>query len=153
MLVSITADLGSIGVVPDCFGEAYINQHIALTRFSNPALVFFYAWYLKSENGRNSLLKNQRGGTKIGLGLDDVRDALVPLVSDDVAFIIVAAIESRLSVCDKIESIVDESLAKADALRQSILKKAFAGQLVPQDPNDEPAAVLLERIRKIKVIK
>jgi len=75
----------------------------------------------------------------------------VPSLSEQTA--IVAAIESRLSVCDKIESIVDESLAKAEALRQSILKKAFTGQLVPQDPNDEPAAILLERIRKIKVIK
>jgi type I restriction enzyme S subunit len=48
---------------------------------------------------------------------------------------------------------VDESLAKTEALRQSILKKAFAGQLVPQDPDDEPADVLLERIRKLKVVK
>ena len=45
------------------------------------------------------------------------------------------------------EQTIEESLQKAEALRQSILKKAFEGRLVPQDPNDEPAEKLLERIR------
>ena len=60
---------------------------------------------------------------------------------------IVQAIESRLSVCDKIEESITQSLQQAEALRQSILKKAFEGKLVPQDPNDEPAGVLLARIQ------
>ena len=60
---------------------------------------------------------------------------------------IVAEIESRLSICDKIEETIQTSLKQAEILRQSILKKAFSGQLVPQNPNDEPASLLLEKIQ------
>lgn len=63
---------------------------------------------------------------------------------------IVSEIESRLSVCDKIEEIITTSLKQTEALRQSILKKAFEGKLVPQDPNDEPARALLARIKAEK---
>jgi type I restriction enzyme S subunit len=68
---------------------------------------------------------------------------------------IVQEIESRLSVCDKMEESIAESLEKAEALRQSILKKAFEGKLLTetelqacrQQPDWEPAAKLLERIK------
>lgn len=63
---------------------------------------------------------------------------------------IVLEVESRISVCEKIESTIESSLQQAEALRLSIIKKAFEGKLVPQDPNDEPAEKLLERIRATK---
>jgi type I restriction enzyme S subunit len=77
-----------------------------------------------------------------------------PLCSKQEQQAIVSAIESRLSVCDKLEQTVDQTLALSASLRQSILKKAFEGRLVPQDPNDEPAEKLLERIKaeKAKVL-
>jgi len=62
---------------------------------------------------------------------------------------IVEEIESRFSVADKIEEEIDRNLKKTEQLRQSILKKAFEGKLVPQDPNDPPASVLLEQIKKV----
>jgi len=56
-------------------------------------------------------------------------------------------VDAQFSEIDALEADIDLNLQKAEALRQSILKKAFAGELVPQDPADEPAAALLARIR------
>ena len=129
VLVSITADLGSIGLVTEMVGEAYINQHIALVRFRNSGQSEFMAWYLRSDWGQKDLLKNKHGAGKLGLSLEDIRDAVVPIVSDTKAQTIVSEINDRLSVCDSIEQTIDTSLQQAGALRQSILKQAFEGRI------------------------
>ena len=64
---------------------------------------------------------------------------------------IVRHLDARLEAADALEAEIDAALTRADALRQSILKKAFSGQLVPQDPNDEPASALLDRIKAERV--
>ena len=71
-----------------------------------------------------------------------------PYTSLEEQSIIVSEIEARLSVVDNLEQTIATALQQADALRQSILKQAFAGKLVPQDSADEPAAKLLERIKR-----
>lgn len=129
VLVSITADLGSIALIPDSIGESYINQHIAMIRFNNTEQSEFMAWYLKSDYGQKDLLKNRRGGGKLGLGLDDIRDTPVPIVDDYKAKEVVSEIDARFSVCDSIENTVNDALQQAEALRQSVLKRAFNGEL------------------------
>lgn len=129
VLVSITADLGSIALIPEDMGEAYINQHIAMIRFNNIVQSEFMAWYLKSDYGQKDLLKNKRGAGKLGLGLEDIRNILVPVVNDEFAEKTVRIINSRLSVCDNIEKTIDAVMQQAEVMRQSILKSAFEGRL------------------------
>jgi len=94
--------------------------------------------------------KNKQGVTQVNLNTEiegDI-DLLIPAKEEQEQ--IVQEIESRLSVCDKLEETVQQSLEKIEYLRQSILKKAFEGKLVPQDPNGELAEKLLERIKHEK---
>jgi len=60
--------------------------------------------------------------------------------------VIVEAVEDQLSVIDHLQADLESKLKSAQALRQSILRHAFTGRLVPQNPKDEPAAELLKRI-------
>ncbi|CAN5164974.1 restriction endonuclease subunit S [soil metagenome] len=60
---------------------------------------------------------------------------------------IVSEVEERLSVIDAMRASIERAERRSAALRRSILERAFRGELVPQDPSDEPASVLVERIR------
>ena len=76
--------------------------------------------------------------------LNDVRLPLPPLEEQTR---IVTEVERQMSFVEACERAVEAGLERSAALRRSVLKAAFEGQLVPQDPTDEPASVLLERIR------
>ncbi|MEX2523543.1 MAG: restriction endonuclease subunit S [Gammaproteobacteria bacterium] len=80
----------------------------------------------------------------------DIKAIPVPICSYEEQIKIGQAISEELSRIDKMLDEINISLKHSETLRQSILKKAFSGQLVTQDPNDEPASVLLERIRAEK---
>lgn len=75
-----------------------------------------------------------------------------PFCSIEEQLVIIKILENKLSLTDASIRDVEIQLTKAEVLRQSILKKAFSGQLVAQDPNDEPASELLSRIKAEKEV-
>ena len=100
--------------------------------------------------GKGMFAENSRGVAQKHLNVGEYSKLkiFIPELTEQRA--ILDEIESRLSICDKIEESIEQGLQQAEALRQSILKRAFVGNLVPQDPNDEPAQVLLERIKSVR---
>ena len=146
-LFSITGYLGMFAIAPS-IGDAYVNQHISLARPLDGCSKKYFGYYVTSHTGGIHYLNKQtKGAVKAGLGLDDIQNFPVPICSLNEQIQISSELESRLSEIDQLDQTITTALQQAEALRQSILKKAFSGQLVPQDPNDEPASELLARIK------
>ena len=78
------------------------------------------------------------------------KETPIPICSSAEQSIVTERLEAALSEADQLDQTLATALQQADALRQSILKKAFHGQLEKQDKNEEPATALLERIRAEK---
>ncbi len=122
------------------------SQNSAAIRVSeagaSPEFVYYYLWGQYRETRQIGSGNNQPA-----LNKSRVQEIFLPLPPLAEQRRIVAEVERRLSAVQQAEATVEASLARAERLRQSILKQAFSGRLVPQDPDDEPASVLLERIR------
>ena len=108
----------------------------------------FFFFYVLQQKFRQEAKRAMTGAVGLlRVPTDYMRKVPIPLPPLSEQQAIVSEVESRLSVTDEVEKTVTAELKRAEQLRQSILKKAFSGELVPQDPNDEPASVLLERIK------
>lgn len=149
LLFSITAEIGMLGLIPANFEEAYINQHVGLTRFLKEAQTKYFPYILMSAFCRNQYYTVQ-SGMKNSFRLDNIQNILTPVPPLGEQIRIAKKLSS---IWFHIQQIDDESETAADIIskaKSKTLDLAIRGQLVPQNPNDEPASVLLERIRAEK---
>ncbi|MYB63293.1 hypothetical protein F4X73_01270 [Candidatus Poribacteria bacterium] len=153
IIVKDGATTGKTSFVDNYFpyNEAAVNEHLFIVRI-DPKVAFpkFMFYYLYSSKGQEQILSDFRGATVGGISRNFPLKVTVPIPSLTEQEQIVFELERHLSVADEIEATLDAELKRAERLRQSILKQAFSGKLVPQDPNDEPASILLEKIRDEK---
>ncbi len=102
LLISITADLGMVGVIPDGIGEAYVNQHLALVRLPGHELhPEFAGYFLTTETARNRFNRLNDSGAKAGLNLPTIMKLTVPKPPRDEQDLIVkilTTMEDRLTV-------------------------------------------------------
>ncbi len=115
---------------------------------SNLVNAQFTEIYLRSASGKNRLTSNAKWAVnQASINQTDINNTLIPLPPLIEQQQICVVVEEYLSIISQLEIIVETNLKRAERLHQSILLEAFSGRLVPQDPTDEPATVLLERIR------
>jgi type I restriction enzyme S subunit len=144
ILISITADIGMIGLVRNADQDMYINQHIALARPAEENNAEFIAWYLVSDVGLKQMQSKQRGATKIGLGLDDIRNLklLMPQVNEqaEIVHILNGLLAKETAAKEAAESVLDQ----IDTMKKAVLARAFRGELGTTDPTEASAVELLK---------
>jgi len=126
--------------------EFNVWVHVAVLKLVDSIKPFFLQHVLNSPFPYSQSQKYTHGVGNQDLGLTRMVNIILPVCSEQEQEQIIEEVDRSASVLDGLEEEIRIALEKSEALRQSILKKAFSGQLVAQDSKDEPASVLLERI-------
>ena len=122
VLISVTADLGIISVIPKGFGEGYVNQHIALVRISNPGVdQRFIGWFLQSRAGQIQIERHNESGAKAGLNLPTIRSLLVASPSPSEQRHIAKALDANAEVISRFQAELNKQSHLKTALMQDLL--------------------------------
>jgi len=148
VLLNITgASIGRSTYLPEGFCEANVNQHVCIIRTGWWIVPAYLSYFLNSTYGQDQIFATESGVTREGLNYMQVRSLWIPLAPIAEQKRVAAKIEEAFSIAEQIETAVKKARERSERIDQAILAKAFRGELVPQDPNDMPASVLLQRTK------
>jgi type I restriction enzyme, S subunit len=149
IIISRSGTVGEVCVIPDGIGEARISTNlIRLTLFNLGITPEYFSYLFKGSSFVLSQIKELcAGSTRDFLNQSIINSLIFPIPPVKEQSIIIEKINYFFDFIDKVELQMSTTFEDFNQLDRSILAKAFRGELVPQDPNDEPAAALLERIR------
>jgi type I restriction enzyme, S subunit len=139
--------LGKIALVTDQFPEWNINQALVVYRphdFLNS--LFLYYWLCSLEPIKETLKETRGSAGQVNISLTQARNIFVPLPPLEEQQEIVRRVEKLFALADSLEAKYKKAIQQVKKIEQSILVKAFKGELTDPDPTDEPASELLKRI-------
>jgi type I restriction enzyme S subunit len=147
ILISLVGTIGKVLILPEDSLPGIINPRLVKLSLDKSTILPEYAKiYLDSPTVKSHFTKVSHGGTMDILNLSILKELPVPLASIDEQEETVRQVNHYFGLADQLEARFEQAAALVEQLPQALLAKAFSGQLVPQDPNDEPASALLERL-------
>ena len=149
LLMTITgANVGKIAMIENDIPEAYVSQSVALLKpIEVETTPFLHKYFQSDVFGAKMINDLVYGVGRPVLSLENMREVAIALPSLEEQKVIVSEIDAQFSIIDNLEKMISSSISDSEALRYSILKKAFEGNLVEQDTRDEPASNLLKKIK------
>lgn len=148
--VNSMSHLGKSAIIEDLTSDCVFESNMMRIRLNKQEIYPQYIIkYLNSSIGISQLQKNAKQAVnQASINQTDVKAVYVILPPVEEQKEIVKRVDELFALADNIEAQYNILMKKAETLPQAVLSKAFRGELVPQDPNDEPASALLERINK-----
>ena len=152
ILLNITgASIGRCAIVPNPFEEADVNQHVLIMRPVDSTLNHYLHIAIVSPLIQAAIMVGQVGATKEGLSATKASNLIVPVPPLAEQYRVVERVNQLMPLVEEYGKLEDDrealDAALPERLRKSMLQVAVQGKLVPQDPSNEPASTLLERIR------
>ncbi|MBP8197267.1 MAG: restriction endonuclease subunit S [Chromatiaceae bacterium] len=148
VLVNVRGTLGGVAVAQPEMAGWNVSREVAVVPIDTKRVnSFFLAYWIGSEESQRWLGGVKKGVAYVGINIEDLRNLPIGVPSMEEQQEIVRRVESLFAYADGLEARYQAARAQVERLTPALLAKAFRGELVPQDPDDEPASVLLERIR------
>lgn len=153
VLLNITgASIGRCAYIHEGFIEGNVNQHVCIIRVNHKMIDYKYiTFFLNSPEAQLRIKQINTGATREALTLSQIKAFEIPVCDMREQNIITQTLESQFTLIDNLNDTINKSIEEVVSLRHSILKKAFDGNLVNQEPTDEPVQKLLELIKKEKI--